>query len=94
MADDLVPELISFYEYCEKEFNTTLIHKRQIIKPFTEEQEKNLWLKKANDIASENIFLDSLTYENLQIDTCISFIIWLLMPWLSVTTQLGVDVRR
>lgn len=68
MADDLVPELISFYEYWEKEYNTTLIHKRQIIKPFTEEQEKNLWLKKANDIASENIFLDSITYENLQID--------------------------
>lgn len=68
MADDLVPELISFYEYWEKEFNTTLIHQRKIIKPFTEEQEKKLWLKKANDPELENIFLDSQTYENLNID--------------------------
>jgi glycine oxidase len=68
LADDLVPELLSFYEHWEKEFDTTLIQKREIIKPFTEEQEKNLWLKKANDVESENIFLDPLTYENLQID--------------------------
>ena len=68
LADDLIPELISFYEYWEKEFNTTLIHKRCIIKPFTEEQEKNLWIKKANDPESKNIFLDPATYENLSID--------------------------
>jgi glycine oxidase len=68
MADELVPELISFYEYWEKEFDTSLIHKRQIIKPFTEEQEKKLWLKKSNDHESQNIFLDKRTYENYQLD--------------------------
>lgn len=68
LADKLIPELVSFYEYWEKELNTTLIHKRSIIKPFTEEQEKTLWIKKANDTESENIFLDTNTYENLQID--------------------------
>jgi glycine/D-amino acid oxidase-like deaminating enzyme len=68
MADELIPELISFYEYWEKEFDTSLIHKRQIIKPFTEEQEKKLWLKKSNDHESQNIFLDKRTYENYQLD--------------------------
>lgn len=68
LADDLIPELLSFYEYWEKELNTTLIHKRAIIKPFTEEQEKTLWLKKANDSESKNLFLDTTTYEDLKID--------------------------
>lgn len=68
LADDLIPELIYFYSYCEKEFQTKLIHHRDIIKPFSEEQEKNFWLKKANDSLTKNQFLDSVTYENLQID--------------------------
>src|SRR3954470_11553296 len=55
LADELVPELTDFYTYCEKELNASFITRRKIIKPFTEEQEKNLWLKKAK---SENQFLD------------------------------------
>lgn len=65
LVDALIPELISFYEFWEKEFNTTLIYKRHIIKPFTEEQEKNLWIKKSID---GNQFLDVNVYENLKID--------------------------
>ncbi|MBI3518915.1 MAG: FAD-binding oxidoreductase [Bacteroidetes bacterium] len=65
LADELIPELLSFYHYWETEFHTTLIHQRHIIKPFTEEQEKNLWLKKS---ANENRFLDSILYEHLPID--------------------------
>lgn len=68
LADNLVPELMSFYGHWEKELNTMLIHKRSIIKPFIEEQEKSLWLKKANDIEFNNDFLDAVTYEDLQID--------------------------
>jgi glycine oxidase len=68
LADDLIPELLNFYEYCEKILNTTFIHKRSIIKPFTEEQEKILWLKKANDSENKNSFLDKQIYENLQLD--------------------------
>lgn len=68
LADNLIPELISFYEYWEKELNTQLIYKRSIIKPFTEEQEKTLWLKKANDHELENSFLDKHVYEDLKID--------------------------
>ena len=64
LADEVVPELIAFYEYWQTELNTTFIHHRQIIKPFSEEQEKNLWLKKA---AEGNAFLDKEVYENLQI---------------------------
>jgi glycine/D-amino acid oxidase-like deaminating enzyme len=68
LADDLVPELIHFYSHWEKEFQTALIHHRHIIKPFSEEHEKSFWLKKANDTLTKNQFLDSVTYENLQID--------------------------
>jgi glycine/D-amino acid oxidase-like deaminating enzyme len=68
LADNLIPELLTFYEYWEKELNTDLIYKRSIIKPFTEDQEKALWLKKANDHQLENSFLDKQVYENLKID--------------------------
>ncbi len=68
LADSLIPELLSFYEYWEKELHTTLIHKRSIIKPFTEDQEKTLWLKKAHDPEAKNLFLDPVTYEDLEID--------------------------
>ena len=65
LADDLIPELQSFYGFWQKELNTTLIHQRHIIKAFGEEQEKNLWIKKSNE---GNEFLDKEAYENLLID--------------------------
>ncbi len=68
LADELISELISFYEYCEKEFGISLMHHRHIIKPFTEEQEKNLWLKKSHDASSANTFLDPSIYKDLVID--------------------------
>jgi len=64
LADELVPELMDFYKYFEGETNSVVIQHRHIIKPFTEEQEKKLWLKKAQ---SENEFLDKQTYENLTV---------------------------
>lgn len=65
LADELIPELQSFFGFWEKELNTTLIYQRSIIKAFTEDQEKNLWIKK---VADGNLFLDKHTYENLAID--------------------------
>jgi glycine oxidase len=65
LADELVPELINFYEYWQTELKTTFIHHRSIIKPFSEDQERILWLKKANE---GNAFLDKQVYENLQLD--------------------------
>lgn len=64
LADELVPELLDFYTYCEAALNTPLVTKRKILKPFTEEQEKNLWLKKAQ---IENRFLAAAIYENYEL---------------------------
>jgi glycine/D-amino acid oxidase-like deaminating enzyme len=65
LADELMPELIDFYTWCEKEFHASFITKRKIIKPFTEEQEKNLWLKKAQH---DNAFLDARIYDNFELN--------------------------
>lgn len=62
MADELVPSLYKFYRNFEEESDCSFMYERLIIKPFTEEQEKILWQKKA---ALENSFLDSSCYENL-----------------------------
>src|SRR5690349_4039545 len=42
-AEKLVPVLLSFYGDCERLLNRRLIKQRDIIKPFTEDQEKKLW---------------------------------------------------
>lgn len=65
LADDLIPELLSFYQFWEKELQASFIEHRAIIKPFTEEQEKKLWLKKSSDNTDENIFLDKSIYHDL-----------------------------
>jgi hypothetical protein len=47
MIDDLLPEMMSFYRFCEKEMNAELITERNIIKFFSEEHEAELWWRKA-----------------------------------------------
>lgn len=64
LADDVVPELMEFYSDASTLLGVQLIHERAIIKPFTEEQEKNLWLKKAQ---SDNRFLDPDVSRDLKI---------------------------
>lgn len=64
LASALVAELISFYTACETLFNTKLLHHRNIIKPFTEEQEKKLWLKKSQE---NHTFLDTNLYTNFKL---------------------------
>lgn len=64
LADEVVPELIRFYEFFEKELNASFVNKRFILKPFSEEQEKIFWLKKAE---SENEFLDKSIYEDFKV---------------------------
>ena len=61
MADDLIPSLLDFYAKCQKRLNTALITQRSILKPFTENQEKQLWLKKATN-ALDN-YLDTTLYD-------------------------------
>ena len=61
LADELIDYLTDFYSDCEITLGKKIITKRTIAKPFTEEQEKDLWLKKANH-ELEN-FLDPRIYE-------------------------------
>jgi glycine oxidase len=46
-AAEVISALMEFYPECERTLQTRLITLRQIVKPFTEEQEKALWKKKA-----------------------------------------------
>ncbi|HQQ93390.1 MAG TPA: FAD-binding oxidoreductase [Bacteroidia bacterium] len=49
MAGELIRELHLFYRTCEQRMNRTFLHNRILIRPFTEEQEKQLWLKRAQN---------------------------------------------
>lgn len=65
LADELVSELIFFYQWAETILNKSFVHHRSIIKAFGEEQEIKFWCKKAE---TDNPFLDSELYTNLRID--------------------------
>lgn len=62
LANDIIPYLNQFYRDCEQTVNKKLITQRDLIKPFVEEQEKKLWLKKASLELSD--FLDDIIYDN------------------------------
>lgn len=47
LADDLISFLLPFYSDCESEMETSFVKLRAIVKPFTEEQERMLWLRKS-----------------------------------------------
>ncbi len=49
LADELIPYLNEFYADCELRLGKKLVTQRPIVKPFTEDQEKVLWDKKAAD---------------------------------------------
>jgi glycine oxidase len=49
LADELIPYLTTFYKHCENLTKEKFVTYRPIIKPFTEEQEKKLWMKKAKE---------------------------------------------
>lgn len=71
LADTLIPYLNQFYETCEIRLNKKIITQRPIIKPFTEQQEKTLWRKKAEGELES--FLDPEIYENVtdEMNQCI-----------------------
>jgi len=51
MADELIPFMDNFYSTAEQQLNTTFYHKKKIVKLFTEEKEKDFWIKKtAEDV--------------------------------------------
>lgn len=79
LADDLLGELRNFYHGCEKDLNVHLITNRTIVKPFTEDQEKTLWKKKAQSelkgMIAPHIFEDlPAEYMQLTIPNGYSFV--------------------
>lgn len=49
LADELIPFMNEFYSESEKLLGTKFYFKKHIIKPFAEDQEKVLWLKKTKE---------------------------------------------
>ncbi len=49
MADDLIPFMDKFYHESEDLLNSKFYHKKQIVKLFADESEKELWIKKSKD---------------------------------------------
>jgi glycine/D-amino acid oxidase-like deaminating enzyme len=73
MAGELVSVLRKFYSACEQRLDTTLLYERDLVKPFVEEQEANLWLKRSknelHDFLTESVIHEKpedLTGCNLQ----------------------------
>lgn len=62
MAEELIGCLLEFYSDCEKFTGTKLLTHRDIVKPFSEEQEKTLWQKKAGGVLRG--FIDPEIYDN------------------------------
>jgi hypothetical protein len=61
LADDLLPCVSEFYAGCEATLGRKLVTERTIVRPFSEEQEKTLWKKKAvNELAD---YLDPGIYK-------------------------------
>lgn len=65
MADELLDCMDVFYPEIELLLNEKFYFKKQILKPFSEEQEKVLWLKKTNEeigkYLNNSIYADFLT---------------------------------
>jgi glycine oxidase len=62
MLDELFPVMLDFYKNLEKKWNCKLITERHIIKLFSEQQEIDLWKKKAN--GELNSYLDESIYNS------------------------------
>jgi glycine/D-amino acid oxidase-like deaminating enzyme len=65
-ADQVLPYLVQFYERYESQFKCSLITKRQILKPFSETQESELWLKKSK---VENHYLQQTISSQYQLSS-------------------------
>jgi glycine/D-amino acid oxidase-like deaminating enzyme len=59
-ADVLIPYLLNFYKSIEEKLACKLIYERELIRPFSEEQEKKFWQKKQKK--ELHLFLDENIY--------------------------------
>lgn len=66
MADELIPFAKTFYHKAEKQLNIPLYTERKILKPFTELQEEQLWLKKSS---TDNQYLHNQILNNFNISS-------------------------
>ncbi|MFL5764492.1 MAG: NAD(P)/FAD-dependent oxidoreductase [Bacteroidia bacterium] len=48
-ADEAFPVMIDFYTDLERLFGDTFFYRKKMIKPFVQEQEKDLWIKKTQE---------------------------------------------
>jgi len=60
MADDLIPALNKFYADCERQLNKKFTQQLNILKPFAELQEEELWIKKSKNELDD--YLDPKIY--------------------------------
>ena len=66
MADELISFMNDFYTIAEQLLNEKFYFKKQIVKLFSEEQEKALWLKKGNEDVGK--YLSKTIQNNFLID--------------------------
>lgn len=69
-AEEVIKELQLFYSYCEWALNKKLLTQRIIVKPFTEDQEKVLWKKKAKTELSEFLYEDVFENKHPELENC------------------------
>jgi glycine/D-amino acid oxidase-like deaminating enzyme len=69
LADELIPFMDGFYTAVEKQLKVKFYHKKQIVKLFAEEQEKEFWIKKSKEDIGKYLsktidenFLNDLVY--------------------------------
>jgi hypothetical protein len=71
LAHETIPFLNKFYTQCENTLGVKFVTQRNLFKPFVEEQEKKLWLKKSKDELEQ--FLDDTIYQpsHLNLKNCV-----------------------
>lgn len=67
MADELIPFMDEFYSEAEQLLNTKFYHKKQIVRFFAEEQEKELWMKKKEESVGK--YLSDIIFDDYT-DVC------------------------
>jgi len=67
LADELIPFMDTFYSEAESLLNTKFYFKKQIVRFFSEEQEKELWLKKTDEPVGK--YLSKVISDNFK-DVC------------------------
>ena len=71
LANEIIPALEKFYAECEITLNKKFVTHREFIKPFVEEQEKQLWIKKSKNDLCEYLDHEIFNKSETQLRNCI-----------------------